>query len=317
MSENTPGRWAGGGSGVMSLLTPILKRLRGNWRDRVRKVIAVLLHKLGRSKFKTTIGSADMVIPLRCGQGVGNLFVRRDWSFELYAWLMSLRDGLFVDVGANIGQTLLVVKAIDSNYPYCGFEPNPICFDYLLKLVDANGFPNCEIYPVGLSDRDEVVAMFLTDPTDSSASIVEGYRTSTYYSSEINVAVFKGDKLLNDRPDEEPAAIIKVDVEGAELEVIRGCHQYIERYRPFVVCEILPIWDESTEIGNFRKKRQEALLSIMRTLDYDLFRILPDCELVALDSIEIHADLALTNYVFVPESEVDRFVGGFGQFVGI
>jgi hypothetical protein len=97
-------------------------------------------------------------------------------------------------------------------------------------------------------------------------------------------------------------AVLKIDVEGGELEAIEGARDTLTR-RPFVVCEILPLFSETGQKGRFRKPRQDRLLALMRDAGYALYRVLPDATAVRLEGIEIHGDLALTNYLFAPTEE--------------
>jgi FkbM family methyltransferase len=69
---------------------------------------------------------------------------------DLQKGLMTARKGTFVDVGMNLGQTLLAAKAIDPARHYIGFEPNPHCFAYCEQLTQLNQLPNVSLVPIGL-----------------------------------------------------------------------------------------------------------------------------------------------------------------------
>jgi hypothetical protein len=70
-----------------------------------------------------------------------------------------------------------------------------------------------------------------------------------------------------------------------------------------VLCEILPLIAETTRRYKVRKPRQDRLLDMMRESDYLLYRVLANGRVVPLDKIDIHADVALTNYLFAPREE--------------
>jgi len=84
-------------------------------------------------------------------------------------------------------------------------------------------------------------------------------------------------------------SVLKVDVEGAELEVLQGFETTLAR-RPFVLCEILPLFSHDGPKGRFRKPRQDALLAFMRHAGYALYRILPDASALPLRDIDVHRD---------------------------
>ena len=89
--------------------------------------------------------------------------------------LLPERKGLFLDVGANIGQTLLKLKSIEPDVLYYGFEVNPACLFYLNELIKANKFTGTSIIPVGLSDRTGLASLhfFSKNADDATASALK------------------------------------------------------------------------------------------------------------------------------------------------
>ncbi len=77
----------------------------------------------------------------------------------------------------------------------------------------------------------------------------------------------------------------------------------IANYRPYIVCEILPVYEDKTEGGVMRKQRQTNIEAFNKNNKYKMFRILPKGELQKLESIGIHSDIKQCNYLFVPEEE--------------
>jgi FkbM family methyltransferase len=209
--------------------------------------------------------------------------------------LFELRKGAVVDVGVNLGQTLLKVKAIDPEREYIGFEPNPSCVSYAEKLIAANELKNCKLAPVGVSQKAGMVTLdlFYGTDEDSSASIVPGFRPDQNVSFRKNVAVLSYDELPEGFIPE--TAVIKIDVEGAELEVLRGLLPVIERDSPFIVMEILPCYSEERR---GRLERQEQVEALLRHSDYVLFRI--GQSLSHVKTIGIHGDMSLCDYVACP-----------------
>lgn len=250
----------------------------------------------------TVINGRRVAIPLVGGLGFDNLEAPEPWMDRLLPPLLEHRTGAFVDVGVNVGQTLLKVKTLAPDRPYYGFDPNPACFNYARRLVQLNGFTDCTLYPVGLSDRTRTLPLFARHEADVSASVVAGFRRTERSPVLMHVAVFEGDTVLEEagRP---LVGILKVDVEGGELEVLQGLRATLARDRPFIICEILPVYSATSEQGRLRIRRQEQLLAALAALEYVVFRIPRSAPLQRIDAIECHADMALTNYVFVPVEE--------------
>jgi hypothetical protein len=109
-----------------------------------------------------------------------------------------------------------------------------------------------------------------------------------------------GDEVLDVLKVSNPG-IVKIDVEGAELEVLSGLRHTLEKSHPFIICELLPVYEEETVIGKLRRQRLDQVLSLLETLRYDLCRVDDDGALW-LDTVETHSHLSKCNYLFVPQS---------------
>ena len=266
-----------------------------------------LLHKCSLLRYKKiTINNKKIIIPLIQGIGFANLFRTELFMNAIIQKISEIKKGAFVDVGVNLGQTLIELKSLDFYQTYYGFEPNPMCYHYTRELIKLNNFPNSTIFPVGLSNKNYVALLFYNSDVDSSGSIIEGFRDPRSYSSSMYVPIFNGDRVLT-KFNIGFVSTIKIDVEGGELEVIQGLNNTISGCKPFIICEILPIYDENSEIGRFRKSRQNKLQKLLDKNEYKIFRILNDGHLLPLDVFETHSDLSLSNYVFVPKCSVEQF----------
>ena len=135
----------------------------------------------------------------------------------------------------------------------------------------------------------------------SGASILPLFRKNMApYQLHTNVALTTGDEILQ-RYLNEDIAVFKADVEGAELEVIKGSIQTIREKQPFIILEILPVYSEMDDNGLYRKNRQDELLTLLKSSGYKLYRIVEDqLALEELTGIETHGDMHKTNYLFVP-----------------
>ena len=85
-----------------------------------------LSQKFGAQKFR---------VPVIDGIGYHNLIpVREEWMDTIIQKLFSIRNGCVIDVGVNLGQTLLKIASFNTNINYYGFEPNPVCYAYCKQL---------------------------------------------------------------------------------------------------------------------------------------------------------------------------------------
>jgi FkbM family methyltransferase len=97
--------------------------------------------------------------------------------FDLLQHLLRRIPGGLLDVGANLGQTLVKYRAAEPERPYVGFEPNPFCTHYLRELNRVNRF-NAQFIPVGLGDRTDLIrfSSFSDSPADPMATTVPKFR---------------------------------------------------------------------------------------------------------------------------------------------
>ena len=161
---------------------------------------------------------------------------------------------------------------------------------------------------MGLSDKSEVVKLYGDNEIASGASIVEGFRQNKErYKPIHSVPVMSADTIFYNE-DIRGINFIKVDVEGAELEVIKGFRFLLEKFHPVVIMEILPVYSLDTPNGKMRKEREGKLLDIMKLLNYHLFLIHEkNIRLEKLDDIPVHGDMNRTNYLFIPNEETEKF----------
>lgn len=262
-----------------------------------------LVRKLNFS-VQRKVNSKEICIPILNGLGFENLNVSELWMCELLRKLIAIKKGVFIDVGVNVGQTLIKLKTIDPLIEYVGFEPNPKCVYYSDILIKANQFDNCKLIPVGIFNEDTVLLLNLYSEidTDSSASIIDDFRPGQEVYSKIFVPVCRFEGVSN-MLQLKSLSIIKIDVEGAELEVLISMKNNIKQFRPFILMEILPCY---TEENTRRIIRQEKLESILLELNYKVLRIIKSGldhieKLHPVASIGIHGDMELCEYVLCPE----------------
>jgi len=229
------------------------------------------------------------------------------WMTDLLSRLMRETNGAFVDVGVNLGQTLVKVKAIDRLRAYVGFEPNPLCVSYARQLIDMNQLRHCTIVPVGLFTADEVLRLDLFGADmDSAASVIQDFRPNDQVRGSMLVPVFRFESVSR-HLDLSSVGIVKIDVEGAELEVIQSLQRLLRQQRPFILFEVLPVYVE--EIAE-RKKRQDELERLLQLESFTIFRIKKTLRdnyagLERIKSIGVHGDIRQCDYLAIPNEQAE------------
>jgi FkbM family methyltransferase len=232
-------------------------------------------------------------IPLTSGEGVANLVGTEPWMRKILKQLLYQFPGTFIDVGVNVGQTLLKLREL-SQVDYIGFEPNPKCIHYVQRLIEANHFENVSLYPVGLSDKTHIAQLhyYGTGETDSAASVVYDFRQDVLKTEY--VPCFRFDELNI----EESIGVVKIDVEGSELWVLKGMQEMVKNNRPAFIMEILPVYSDELQE---RLVRQEEIEGLLKEWNYSISRINQKTgSLTPVESIGIHSDLDACEYVLMP-----------------
>ena len=276
-----------------------MKDLLQKIKDALRRVAKRLSRRLNYV-CRVSINDNSIYIPyiygIRCK-------ITEPWMIELLRMLLKEKEGAFLDVGVNVGQTLIKLKSLDINRKYIGFEPNPACVFYVNELIKKNKFPDCTILPVGLHTEDRVLSLnlFRDVKTDPSASLIENFRPSNRIIEKLYVPAFRFESLTK-LLGFNSIAIIKIDVEGAEMEVINSLLEQIRAYRPIMLLEILPV---RTEENVLRMERQRELENIINKINYTLYRVGKNgrafSSLIRIDTIGIHSDINQCDYVLAPE----------------
>jgi FkbM family methyltransferase len=143
-----------------------------------------------------------------------------------------------IDAGANIGFfTLHTSRAVSSSGSVHAFEPNPAILSRLTANVRANGLDNVVLNGTALGSRDTMVELIQPLPNRSGDASL--YFQESDPALRVQIRQQTLDQYCHYRgivPD-----LVKVDVEGAELEVLRGARHLLGTARPMLVVEHNPV----------------------------------------------------------------------------
>ncbi|MEO2049638.1 MAG: FkbM family methyltransferase [Pirellulales bacterium] len=153
-------------------------------------------------------------------------FVFMPWRFDRYERTYIERnlpkDGVFIDIGANVGiYSLWAATLLGSNGTIVSFEPNPPAFERLSFNMDANKkirgshWPKIKLLNTGVADRNGQFDLHLCPENLGESSLVL-HATSC---SRVNIPCVKLlDKLT--QLNISKIDILKIDIEGAEEKAL-------------------------------------------------------------------------------------------------
>lgn len=208
-----------------------------------------------------------------------------------------------MDIGANVGLYLIWLKAIDSRRQYLGFEPNPACYFYLQELIRCNQFSHASVFPPALSDDRTLCTFFSRRLGDKMGSLLSDHRTEKEKLFSFDVMTEPGDPLF-EQLDPQAISAMKIDVEGVELEVLRGLRDTLTRYRPVIICEVItPVRGDSRYEARLQKIAE--LLELTKSLDYRVLSLGADKQLHTAQSPEDLLQNPEPDRILVPSTELD------------
>ena len=156
---------------------------------------------------------------------------------QLLAKLLKPGHTLY-DIGGNIGfYTTIGAHLVGPEGQVYAFEPFPSSAQAIRKNAALNGFTNVSVYEVAALDHggtiDLRVRSFsswneIVDP-DNVANSDEGHI--------IKVPTVAIDELV-EADQLKPPDLVKIDVQGAEISVLRGMMKTIRSNRPIIMCEV-------------------------------------------------------------------------------
>jgi FkbM family methyltransferase len=135
-----------------------------------------------------------------------------------------------VDVGCHKGSVLLSMLAVAPRGTHFAFEPIPALAENLRRR-----FPGVRVHQVALSDAEGSASFQHVESEPGFSGFRRmGYVPESARVTEIEVRMDTLDRVL---PQDTPIAFIKIDVEGAQLQVLKGAAQTIKRNKPYIVFE--------------------------------------------------------------------------------
>lgn len=142
-------------------------------------------------------------------------------------------DATVVDVGANIGWTALRMALLAVRGQVYAFEPDPYNAEQCQDNIKRNNLTNIELFSIGLGNTETTVDMEVRTPSNRGGNRIAPQGVSTNRRVQIT-RMDNVSKLRNlNRID-----LIKVDVEGYELQVLKGAREILLKHKPTLFIEL-------------------------------------------------------------------------------
>ena len=189
----------------------------------------------------------------------------------------NLRKGdCFVDVGANIGlMSIFASNCVGNEGQVLAYEAHPKTAELLKENIGLNQLLNIQVCQYALGSEEGQTKIYDNWQINrGGASLIVKTNDSVAFDIDIH-------QLDNKIPANLQPKVIKIDVEGFELEVLKGASETIKRFQPILIVEFSEIRENVHEsasqlveiiktFGNYRfyklkggKERKSKLVEIL------------------------------------------------------
>jgi FkbM family methyltransferase len=129
------------------------------------------------------------------------------------------------DIGAHHGWYMRVMALASPHSRVVAFEPDPISYQYLSR--NMHDLPNAACFNVGLGEKDSEATLWRAPTSDLNSTVRQ-------VGTPITIQLWTLDEFCR-REEIDQVDFIKLDVEGGEVNVLRGARKLLSSSRP-------PIW---------------------------------------------------------------------------
>ena len=159
------------------------------------------------------------------------------WKYGMYyeadmvAFIQdNYKGGTFIDAGSCIGNHILAFsKLADKVY---SFEPHIGVFAHQILNMIINKIQNVELFNLGLGDKTVVKSLYSDGRCAGGNTLLkESVVTKKFTEKKIQISTLDNFKIKD-------VKLIKIDVEGYEINVLKGAEKTIKKYKPdlFIEC---------------------------------------------------------------------------------
>ncbi len=280
------------------------------------------LRELLRGYGYVDVSGETFRVPVSPGTPVqySNRVINEKWMEDLLPSLLN-SGGVFVDVGAHIGQTMVKVKASRSGCRYVGIEPQHECAVFVEKLIKENKLENFRaVWAAAGVNGQENASLHVLKPAASNSTTGKEFRRGKYSRAEVrSVPAVSVDELRNSDDQEiKKIDVLKIDVEGDELSVVEGSENVLKTDRPYVLMEILPsenpdMHQSQVKLGELMDRNRYQMFRIVKSSDLESVEAVERVKTWPLDKEQVTRSEYFRDYLFIPR----EWTGYFLELSGI
>jgi FkbM family methyltransferase len=179
-------------------------------------------------------------------------------------------DSVIADVGANVGAYTVPLAKLAPSCSVHAFEPNPAMLERLHQNLALNQLNNVVTHQIGVSDASGEETLYAVTEGNQGQSSFIPYSVREKKTRPITVKMETLDHLL--LGGNQPVSVIKIDVQGYELNVLKGALTVLEESRPCIIFEYeRELFPEPKDA----ERVKEEIRDLFHKLNYQVYYISP------------------------------------------
>lgn len=196
---------------------------------------------LDKLKILLSVASLNKYKPTVYLKNKDGIFFVRPESSDL--WMLStageselrkyfdLKKGSFLDIGANVGKySVIMGNKLRGVGKVFSFEPELSNLNSLKKNIELNKLNNVSIVPMACSKERGRLEFYIDKNNSGGHSLVKKTNQKIFVETDKLDSIVKSNKITEIK-------LIKIDVEGAEMDVLLGAKKILKKYKPKIIFE--------------------------------------------------------------------------------
>lgn len=210
------------------------------------KALVLRIPPPARKVFFEARKHVDVPVILPLGDGLLWVAQAGTFDFEILTWEVEEREAVArivhpgevaIDVGAHCGlYTILLSRLVGPQGRVLAFEPSPRELPRLERHLRINDCANAKLEPIAVGNSSGTVTLYLSGGRRTTGT--NSLRPASGRTWNVNVPLQRIDDYVALHPEYARPDFIKMDIEGAELEALRGARDTIERSHPTILIEM-------------------------------------------------------------------------------
>jgi FkbM family methyltransferase len=208
---------------------------------------------------KQKISNYEIRLPIRVSHLYSNNYETNNIS---YLSLLVENNWNVLDLGANVGvYTVILSRLVGENGCVVSFEPTKSIFKHLKNSIKWNNVRNVRLENKAVGKTEMEMMFYFKLESGSVSNSLISYKENEGKSYKVDVVSLDNYKKTNDLKFD----FIKLDVEGSEIDVLKGASSVIKNDRPILLIAVHPL------IIQENKQNHSEIFEILESFNYSIY----------------------------------------------